>query len=62
MKLYTIMAVVGALILYLLFGFVEWEFNPGLWSKDFRVIFTILTITWLSIAAVIRTGVEEWDK
>jgi len=56
------MAVVGILILYLLFGFVEWEFNPGLWSKDFRVIFTILTITWLSIATVIRTGVEEWDK
>jgi hypothetical protein len=62
MKLYTIIAVVGTLILYLLFGFFQWELNAGLWSKDLRAMFVLFTVGWLVIAAMIRTGVEEWKK
>ena len=62
MKLYTIIAGVGTVILYLLFGFFQWELNAGLWSKDLRAMFILFTISWLAIAAMIRMGVEEWKK
>jgi len=59
MKLYIIISGVGTLILYLLFGFFQWELNAGLWSKDLRAMFVLFTISWLGITAIIRAGVED---
>ena len=50
---------VGMALMYLIFGFIAWECNPGNWTWEFRLVATISGIcfgTALSIRVFFRRG------
>jgi hypothetical protein len=60
MKTFINIAVIGILIIYMLIGFVQWEWNPGSWDKGIRAMFAIFTVGWIMIAVMVRAGIEEF--
>jgi hypothetical protein len=53
MKKYITILTIGTILMYLIFAFTKWEFNPGMWGEDVRVLFDITLIGWLLIAGMI---------
>lgn len=54
MKKYIIKSIIGTILMYLISAFIKWEFNPGMWGEDIRVISTLFLICWLMIAGMIN--------
>jgi len=53
MKKYITILTIGIILMYLIFAFTKWEFNPAMWGEDMRVLFDITLIAWLLIAGMI---------
>ena len=53
MKKYLTISTIGAILLYSIFAFVKWEFNPNMWGEDLRVTFSLILSTWLVTAGML---------
>lgn len=50
---------VGFALTYLVFAFIAWETNPGMWSWEFRFVCTVFCVSFgaaLSIRVAMRRG------
>ena len=43
-------------ILYLLYSFIPWQFNPSMWSKQTRALFVLI---WVSGMAMVIAVIES---
>jgi hypothetical protein len=59
MKKYITISIAGTILMYLIFAFTKWEFNPGMWGEDIRVIFDIMLICWLMIAGMVSNMLND---
>jgi len=58
MKKLTKYLVVTA-ILYLLFSFMPWQFDPSMWSKDGRAFFVFIWIGCMALIPMINGLIEQ---
>jgi uncharacterized protein (DUF983 family) len=61
MKKYLTLTIIGTIIIYLVFSFIQWEFNAGLWQKETRIFISLLVIGWLAISALIRAAIHSYE-
>jgi uncharacterized protein (DUF983 family) len=61
MKKYLTLTIIGTIIIYLVFSFIQWEFNAGLWQKETRIFISLLVIGWLVISAMIRAAIHSYE-
>lgn len=58
MKKLTPYLVVTA-ILYLLFSFVPWQFDPSMWNKDARAFFVLVWVSCMVITPMVIAMIES---
>jgi hypothetical protein len=59
MKKYITILTTGTILMYLMIAFTKWEFNPGMWGEDTRVIFDLMFISWLVIAGMVSSILND---
>jgi hypothetical protein len=59
MKKYITILTTGTILMYLMMAFTKWEFNPGMWGEDIRVIFDIMFIGWSVMAGMLAQMLND---
>jgi len=62
MEKYIIISITGSIIIYLLFGFINWQLNAGMWDMETRIIVSVLIVGWLFLSAVIVEAIKKLNK
>ena len=46
-------------ILYLLYSFVPWQFNPSMWTRDTRALFVFIWVAGMVITPMVIAMIES---
>ena len=46
-------------ILYLLYSFVPWQFNPSMWSRDTRAMFVFIWVGCMALTPIVIAMIES---